>query len=98
MPPAAFVFRIWDEVYGRRYLIRRPYQSAQTVSAYIYNCVTAFISLHEPYPHPYISNQTVMISFSLISSSESSFFEYFSSSFCDWVSPSFDSSSGMPSF
>ena len=42
--------------------------------------------------------QTVMISFSFFMIASSRSFVNFSSSFCDWVSPSFDSSSGMPSF
>ena len=42
--------------------------------------------------------QTVMISRSLRSSAASSVLENFSNSFCTCVSPSFDSSSGIPSF
>ena len=44
------------------------------------------------------AGQTVIISFSFFESASSSVLENFSSSFCDCVSPSFDSSSGMPSF
>ena len=43
-------------------------------------------------------HQTVMISRSLRSSAASSVLENFSNSFCTCVSPSFDSSSGIPSF